>query len=42
MNTKMEENIKNGLDFNTVDYSADGTALRIIDQDTATGENKVS
>ena len=40
MNTKMEENIKNGLDFNTVDYSADGTALRIIDQTLLPGKIK--
>lgn len=40
MNTNMEKNAKKGLDFNTVDYSADGTALRIIDQTLLPGKMK--
>lgn len=34
------EKIKKGLDFNTVDYSADGRALRIIDQTLLPGMMK--
>lgn len=37
---KMEKTSKKGLDFNTVDYSADGAALRIIDQTLLPGEMK--
>lgn len=40
MNINMEENAKKRLDFNTVDYSADGTALRIIDQTLLPGKMK--
>ncbi len=40
MSIKMEEKNKKGLDFNTVDYSADGTALRIIDQTLLPGKMK--
>lgn len=42
MTTKMVKNMekKKGLDFNTVDYSADGTALRIIDQTLLPGTMK--
>ena len=40
MNINMEENIKKGLDFNTVDYSADGTALKIMDQTLLPGKIK--
>jgi methylthioribose-1-phosphate isomerase len=34
------DNVKNALDFNTVDFSADGTALRIIDQTLLPGMMK--
>lgn len=39
-NTGEGSNIPKGLDFNTVDYSADGSALRLIDQTLLPGKMK--